>query len=171
MKTKKWKRITAALLAGIFVIGAAGCAGEEKKTASNGEEAASSENAGEAGAKGRYVETLKETPEGVATIENLVRLSDGSIAFLNESNGKMHISKDNGDSWEEKSLPSLEEKRTIEEVEVTSSAIAPDGSVFYSYVDWNADYDGENSSVKEHCVYIDKDGNDSPLTLKDESGG
>lgn len=170
MKTKKWKRITAALLAGIFVIGAAGCAGEEKKTASNGEEAASSENAGEAGAKGRYVETLKETPEGVVTIENLVRLSDGSIAFLNESNGKMHISKDNGDSWEEKSLPSLEEKRTIEEVEVTSSAIAPDGSVFYSYVDWNADYDGENSSVKEHYVYIDKDGNDSPLTLKDESG-
>lgn len=168
MKTKKWKRTVAALLAGIFVIGAAGCGGNDK-TQTSGEDVSSTENSGGEIAKGRYVETMKETPEGVSTIIDMVRLSDGSVAFIDEDTGKMHITKDNGDSWEEKDLPSLEEKCGIEELDITSKAIAPDGGVFFSYVDWNTDYNAEDSSIKEHYFYIDKDGNGSELTLTDES--
>ena len=167
MKTKKWKRTAAALLAGIFVITAAGC-GEDGKEQTSGEGVPSTENSGGEIAKGRYVETIKETPEGVSTISDMVRLADGSIAFINENTGKMHISKDNADTWEEKDLPSLE-KSIVEELDITSEAIAPDGSVFYSYVDWNEDYNAEEHSVKEHYFYIDKDGNGSELTLTDES--
>lgn len=170
MKTKKWKRIAAALLAGILVIGSAGCGEEKKKQTAKEGEAVSTESSGEEGAKGRYVETLKETPDGVTSIENMIRLSDGSAAFIGNNNGKMYFSKDNGASWKEKELPSLEEKSGIEEIEITSKAIAPDGGVFYSYVDWSADYDKENSSVREHYVYIDKDGKETEITLKDESG-
>lgn len=168
MKIGKWKRIAAALSAGIFVIGAAGCGDSEKKHTS-GEDLSSSENSGQEMAKGRYVETLKNTPEGVTAISNMVRLTDGSAAFINETTGKMHVSNDNGDTWEERKLPSLEEKSGIEDIDITSAAIAQDGSVFFSYVDWSADYDEEDSSVHEHYFYIDKDGNSSELDLKDET--
>ena len=91
MKLKKWKRTAAALLAGIFVIAATGCGGNDKKQ-TTGEDVSSTENSGGDMAKGRYVETMKETPEGVSTILSMVRLSDGSAAFINENTGKMHIS-------------------------------------------------------------------------------
>ncbi len=168
MKTKKWKRAAAALLAGIFVITAAGCGGNGKEQTS-GEEGSSMENSEQEIAKGRYVETIRETPEGVSTILNMVKLSDGSAAFIDENTGKMYLSKDNADTWEEKSLPSLEEKSGKEDIEITSKAIAPDGSVFYSYVDWSTDYNKEDSSVKEHYFYIDKDGNTTEITFTDES--
>jgi len=87
MKTKKWKRAAAALLAGIFVITAAGCGGNGKEQTS-GEEGSSTENSEQEIAKGRYVETIRETPEGVSTILNMVKLSDGSVAFIDENTGK-----------------------------------------------------------------------------------
>ena len=173
MKRKMWKRIAAGLLAGILLMGAAGCGKEKGETGTD--EQASSDAAKEAEdgqedtvVKGRYMEQLKEVPEDVAGIEDMVRLLDGSIAFLNVATGNMAISKDNGDSWETKELPALADKSGIEEIEITSRAIAPDGGVFFSYVDW-AKTGGESGSVNEIYVYIDPEGNDSEVTLTDES--
>lgn len=175
MKRKTWKRIAAGLLAGIMLIGAAGC-GKNGEGEAKTEEPASSNAAEQSGdgqedtaVKGRYMEQLKDVPEDVPGIESLVRLSDGRIAFLNVATGAMVISKDNGDSWETKELPALAEKSGIEEIEITSRAIAPDGGVFFSYVDWSKGA-GEDGSVNEIYVYIDPEGTASEVTLTNESG-
>ena len=101
MKTNIWKRTAAALLAGVILIGTAGCGKEGNKTPAAGEEAVSStEQTGAESAKGRYMETMKTTPKGVSSISGMVRLADGSIAFIDENSGIMYRSKDNADSWE-----------------------------------------------------------------------
>ena len=114
------------------------------------------------------METMKTTPKGVSSISGMVRLADGSIAFIDENSGIMYRSKDNADSWEEREISPLSENCGIEEVDITSRAIAPDGGVFYSYVDWKEDFNAEDSSVREHYFYVDKDGNAEEITLKAE---
>lgn len=169
MKTNIWKRMAAALLAGVMLIGNAGCGKEGNKTPAAGEEAISStEQTGAESAKGRYMETMKTTPKGVSSISGMVRLADGSIAFIDENSGIMYRSKDNADSWEEREISPLSENCGIEELDITSRAIAPDGGVFYSYVDWREDFNAEDSSVREHYFYVDKDGNAEEITLKAE---
>ncbi len=174
MKMKRWMRSAAKLLAGILLLGATGCGNHPQKEA--GSQSSVSENTsvsskGEDGQEvvtGRYVEVQKNTPEGLVKLEDMVRLSDGSIALLNPSSGMLYTSKDNGDSWESKELPVLDDKLQTEEMEVTSMAVAPDGGVFFSYVDWKnpSDVDG----ILEHYIYIDKEGNDSEIQLTDASG-
>ena len=92
------------------------------------------------------METMKTTPKGVSSISGMVRLADGSIAFIDENSGIMYRSKDNADSWEEREISPLSENCGIEEVDITSRAIAPDGGVFYSYVDWKEDFNAEDSA-------------------------
>lgn len=175
MKRKMWKRIAAGLLAGIMLMGAAGCGkngGGEAKTdepSSSNVAEQSEDGQKDTVVKGRYMEQQIKVPEDVTGIESMVRLSDGSIAFLNMATGAMVISKDNGDSWEIKELPALADKWGITETEITSHAIAPDGGVFFSYVDWTQE-SGEEGSVNEIYVYIDPEGNASEVTLTNESG-
>ena len=144
MKSKEsWKRIAACLLTGVLLIGAAGCGSgaEEKKTGQDGQkdttESSAQEEGGQETVKGRYMEQLKTTPEGVSEIDSMVRLTDGSIAFIDVASGNLMVSGDNGDSWETRELAELAEKTGIEEIEITSHAVAPDGGVFFSYVDWS----------------------------------
>lgn len=196
MRTKRLKRIAAWLFTGVFLIGTAGCGGEGRDLPLAEQPGSSTEafmGQPEETAKGRYIEALKETPDGVHVIEDMVRLSDGSVAFLNPDTGDLHVSKDNGDSWESKAVPSLAGIIENEGNEVTSMAIAPDGGIFFSYVNWSGEgsapakdedagdggaedninvniVNGDGGKVNEHYVYIDKDGNDSELTLTDESG-
>ena len=179
MKRKFWRRMAAGLLAGIFLIGAAGCgedgSGQKAQTDGAGASDAAEQDSGqdENVVKGRYMEQLKEVPEDVISIENMVRLTDGSIAFLNVATGNMVVSKDNGDSWETRELPALAGKTTGEEIEITRKAIAPDGGVFFSYVDWSkhgSDSEEEGgSSINEIYVYIDSEGNDSEVSLTNTS--
>ncbi len=168
---KKWNKIRklSLLLAGLMVIGT-GCGNNADDMPEGGTESPSSgqeRDDGQNTAKGRYMETLKNTPEGLNTIEDMVRLSDGSVALINPDTGSLLISKDNGDAWEEKELPALAEKINLEEIEITSNSVAPDGAVFFSYVDWNQP--AENG-VDEKYVYIDKDGNASEIELTEPSG-
>lgn len=164
---KMWKRAAAWLLTGVLMIGTAGCGsgGESAGSASNS--MGSTENGDMEVAKGRYVETLKQTPDGVNAIEDMVRLSDGSVAFINPASGDLYTSKDNGDSWEMKEVPALALVLSNEENEVTSTAIAPDGGVFFSFVNWGG---SQVDKVTERYHYMDKDGNDSEITLTDASG-
>lgn len=162
------KRAAAWLLTGVLMIGIVGCGsggGENMDSASNSLH--STEEGEMEVAKGRYVETLKETPDGVSSIEDMVRLSDGSVAFINPASGDLYTSKDNGDTWEMKEVPALALVLSNEENEVTSTAIAPDGGVFFSYVNWGSE---QGDKVTELYHYIDKDGNDSEITLTDASG-
>lgn len=169
MDLRKWRRAAAGFLIGAMFLGAVGCGGSGDNTSLDPNVSGSTEEgAGQELAKGRYMETLMETPEGVSAIEDMVRLSDGSAAFINPATGDLHMSKDNGDSWETKQLAALSSVIANEENEVTSMAIAPDGGVFFSYVNWGGQEAGD--TVKEQYHYIDKDGNDSELSLKDETG-
>lgn len=182
MKLKKlWQRAAAYFLAGAVLLGTAGCGAGGGKEGAKGQEAAEQEanaslqqDGGEKGAeKGRYMERMIDSLEDVSEIESLVRLKDGSIAFINPSAGSLMLSKDNGNSWETKELPALAAKTGIEELEITSRAVAPDGGVFFSYVDWSktaSKEEGEGSSVNEVYVYIDSEGNDSEVTLTNTSG-
>lgn len=176
---KRLKALTACLLAAALMTGAVGCGsgGQKENTvntdasqAANGKSTDEGQNAETV--KGRYMETLKNTPEGVSEIESLVRLSDQSIAFLDVSTGNLMISKDNGDTWEAKELPALSEKTGIQGIEITSRAIAPDGGVFFSYVDWTkqGQEDGGGKSIQEVYVYIDSGGNASEVSLTSTSG-
>ena len=159
---KRWKQIRKLplFLAGMLLF-TTGCGGGNEETVNGGTEYPSSSSNEEDikdVAKGRYVETQKTTPDGLKTIEEMVRLSDGSIALLNPDKGSLLISGDNGDSWEEKELPELAERTGKEEIEITSQTIAPDGAVFFSYVDWN---ETAENGVNERYFYIDREGNAS----------
>ena len=164
-----WKCAAAWLLTGAFVMGAAGC-GSGGKTDLADMDSGGLDTADESdkeAAKGRYVEILKETPDGVNAIEEMVRLSDGSVAFINPSSGDLHTSADNGDSWETKEIPVLAELLSNEKIDITSMAIAPDGGIFFSYVDWGS---AQGDGVGEIYYYIDKDGNAAEISLTDETG-
>lgn len=168
---KRWKQIRKLplFLAGMLLF-TTGCGGGNEETVNGGTEYPSSSSNEEDikdVAKGRYVETQKTTPDGLKTIEEMVRLSDGSIALLNPDKGSLLISGDNGDSWEEKELPELAERTGKEEIEITSQTIAPDGAVFFSYVDWN---ETAENGVNERYFYIDREGNASEVTLTEPSG-
>ena len=171
---KRWNKLRnlSLFLAGSMLLMTAGCAGKEEsgKAWDGGKEKNSSgtddENTQDV-AKGRYTETQKTTPDGLNTIEEMVRLSDGSVALLNPDKGSLLISRDNGDSWEEKELPALAGQTGIETIEITSRAIAPDGAVFFSYVDWE---ETAENGVNERYIYIDKDGNESEINLTEPSG-
>lgn len=165
---KKWKRAAVWLLTGILIIGAAGCGSGGEESMGFGSNGLSSTEEDELEvAKGRYVEALKETPDSVSSIEELVKLADGSVAFLNPSSGELYTSKDNGDSWETRENASFAEIISNEENEITSMAIAPDTGIFFSYVDWGGK---QGDKVAEIYHYIDKEGNDSEITLTDATG-
>ncbi len=181
MKSKEiWKRIAACLLTGTLLISAAGCGtdGGAKETGSDGQKDTARdidpEDGGQEAVKGRYMEQLLNTPDGVSEIERMVRLKDGSIAFIDVAAGNLMVSGDNGDSWETRELPALGEKTGIGEIEITSRAIAPDGGVFFSYVDWSKptseEEDGGGSAVNEIYVYIDSAGSSSEVALTNTSG-
>lgn len=107
---KRIKRLGAFLLAGICVFAmafsVAGCSadqkdgdiGETKVSGESGEDNAN--NAEASGAKGCYVESELTTPAGLKRLKNLQRLSDQSLAALDVENGALHVSTDEGESWE-----------------------------------------------------------------------
>ncbi len=122
---------------------------------------------GGSGAKGRYMETAKTTPEGLKRLDRLVRLADGSLEAADISTGTVYISKDDGESWEKKETPVFTGVvETGQEIEVTSLALAPDGGMFFSYVNW-ANYGEEGNS--EQFVYIDAGGQEQQVPIKPSS--
>lgn len=169
---KRIKRLEAFLLAGICVFSmafsAAGCKANKTEGGSIGETKESGESGtgnggGASGAKGCYVESDLTTPAGLKRLTNLQRLSDHSLAVLDVENGVLHISKDEGESWEERALPVISElmkgENGGEDVEILANAVAEDGSVFYGFRNWG-DAGGES-----HYYYVDKDGKGGEISL------
>ena len=122
------------------------------KGENGGEAAGGTENYEENTVKGRYMESAKTIPEGITDLENMVRLSDGSLGIADRKAGVLYLSKDEGETWETKDVSPLIDVLNQESSEVTSIALAPDGGLFFSYVLWAGGVD-ENGNVAEVCVY------------------
>ena len=173
---KRIKRLGAFLLAGICVFSmafsAAGCRAEKTEDGNIGETKESGENntgndGGTSGAKGCYVESELTTPAGLKRLENLQRLSDHSLAVLDVENGVLHISKDEGESWEKRDLPGISELVKGEngggDIEILANAVAEDGSVFYGFRNWG-DAGGDYAP---HYYFLDQDGNGGEVSLEE----
>ena len=162
-----WKRKRAALLSGTLALALAlsGCGGKGKTAESPGEAAGGTENYEENTVKGRYMESAKTIPEGITDLENMVRLSDGSLGIADRKAGVLYLSKDEGETWETKDVSPLIDVLNQESSEVTSIALAPDGGLFFSYVLWAGGVD-ENGNVAEQYVYMDAQGQSREVSLK-----
>lgn len=174
---KRIKRLGAFLLAGICVFAmafsVAGCSadqkdgdiGETKVSGESGEDNAN--NAEASGAKGCYVESELTTPAGLKRLKNLQRLSDQSLAALDVENGALHVSTDEGESWEKRALPVISElvngENGGENIEILANAVAEDGSVFYGFRNWG-DTGGDYAP---HYYYLDADGNGGEVSLEE----
>lgn len=155
---KFWKRKRAAAISCVtaFAVALGGCGANPVE--SQGESVEGTESPGGNTAKGRYMESAKTIPEGISNLENMVRLSDGSLGIADRKSGVLYLSKDEGDTWESKDVSPLIEVLNQDGSEVTSIALAPDGGLFFSYVLWASDSVDENGNVAEHCVYVDPEG-------------
>ena len=96
IKRRQWM---AGILALILTILTAGCTAPEGtsdgSSGKNGDAAGGNvENTSQA--KGRYIETQLETPEGFTGSGTMRRLSDGTLVIVDTYNGTKSISKDNG---------------------------------------------------------------------------
>lgn len=160
----------AILLAGVCALTAVGCGNGaggsgEKDTGETGQAE------GNGNAKGRYMEEQKEMPEEVGYLNDMVRLANGGLALVDAMSGSIHVSQDNGDSWEEKKIsPAVSLLDTGGEI--TSMAVDSSGGVFFSYIDWgSADISGD-SSEEEGALEADdsldafavSDGTESPIS-------
>lgn len=166
------KKITAAILAAMLVLSAAGCG---SRTVEGGENSAQASGTGADGsvgltaqdmegngaAKGRYLEKEVSKPEPLSGNADLTLMSDGSVGILDLQNGIKSISADEGQTWSSEDLSEMQTllQRGIE----VGGALAPDGGIFYYYIDW--DHSEEGKLYPEKYVYLAPDGSRNEFEL------
>lgn len=164
MKTKKIQRHRV-LIAGILAVVLTGCskAGNEQKT-DTGNLSGSAENT--ADAKGRYVETQLETPEGFSGLGCIGSLSDGRLILIDKGEGTKSSSEDGGKTWDTETLEQLK-SLTDQDADITGTAVAADGGIFISYILWEESNDAK--TYPEKYIYLDADGTvyETELGLED----
>lgn len=137
------KRIATAVLSGILLVSsilAIGCGNTGSTEKGSSEKGKGASGTSSNSAKGRYVEVLKHSFENVGDLSQLLWRTDGSLAAVDKKNGKFYLSTDNGESFQEESVPVLTELMQGSgdgAIEVHSLSMAPDGSIFFAYVDWS----------------------------------
>lgn len=144
MKTmKSMKQFTAFLLVIILTFMIAACAKTENQTKESGKNNVSSGKTEEKeNAKGRYLETIINTPEGFIGKGDMRRLADGSLMIVDTEHATKSISTDEGKTWKTETIKKL--KSIVEgETEVKSVSLAEDGGIFISYVSWGKKEDGK----------------------------
>ncbi len=170
-------RIGAIVMTFCLLFSMAGCAntntqgkqGEKQQ----GDGGGKSENAGNDGAMGRYMEEELELPKTLSEISDIRRLADKSLVILDMKGGACFISTDEGKSWESKSVAvlsgMLNEGR---EAEYLAGTLLEDGSVFWGYNDWEAVSEGQEtaSSYPTHYYYVDIEGNAKEVALPVDNG-
>lgn len=150
---RKIRRFICSLIVCSLVFSMAGC--EKEKTKNK-------KKTGES-AKGRYVEKLLTVPEGYQGKGSLNMLQDGSLILIDSENGIVSKSSDNGTTWKKYKQQLPKELIGKDSLEITSTAAAPDGGLFFSYISW-----GDSSDKKpypEKFVYFDKRGNKTEFEL------
>lgn len=163
IKRRQWM---AGILALILTILTAGCTAPEGtsdgSSGKNGDAAGGNvENTSKA--KGRYIETQLETPEGFTGSGTMRRLSDGTLVIVDTYNGTKSISKDNGKSWKTNELKEMKKILNGVEAEMTSAAVSADGAVFFSYILWEKKEKGK--TYPEKYVYQKPDGTTTEFEL------
>ena len=122
-KHKKRRSWMAGVLALILMLLTAGCAAPDGTDAGtpgkNGGGAAGGNVENTSQAKGRYIETQLEAPEG-----------------------------DNGKSWKTKEIKEMKKLLNGVEAEITSAAVSADGAVFFSYILWEKKVEGKTYPEK-----------------------
>ena len=143
---KKSRQWMAFLLVVILSVMMTACAKSENKTDDNREnhvsEVENNDSEHKVNAKGRYIETIINTPEGFNGRGNIRRLADGSLEIVDTETGTKNISTDEGKTWKTETIKELESVLR-EEIAITSVALAEDGAVFISYISWGQKEDGK----------------------------
>lgn len=166
------KKITNYLLSLLFVLCLVGCShgGDIRGTGADTGNSAGNFSSGKtndnnAAAKGRYMETQLSTPDGFHGKGNLIQMSDGSLGIFDYQNGIKHISTDGGNTWTSEDVTAL--SGLLSSCDDVDGAMAPDGSIFLSYIMWNEST--EEKLYPEKYVYLSADGTrqDFELGLED----
>lgn len=123
------------------------------------------EEMGHETAKGRYLETPLQVPDGFSGNGSFCIRKDGSLCLVNMDEGSVYVSKDGGGTWKGKEYKELKllSERDGDSVEVTSAVPSPDGGVFVSYTFWGERVEGK--AYPEKYLYIDKNGNKDEFEL------
>ena len=161
---KTWKklfcRLLAGTMAGVLLMGTAGCKGGEK------------EEKEKEVVMGRYLEEEIPLPEGAQGIVEATRLSDGKLALLGYDEQYMtHYwqSADDGETWEEQGNMPQELKLADGEQQTAMSvgAIRQDGAVLCVVTT----YDVDTADVVEDKTYIrNTDGTYTEVNMKYPDG-
>ena len=114
-------------------------------------------------AKGRYVETFLNVPEGFKGAGSMCLREDGSICIVDKDNATVNVSKDEGNTWESKEERDLAKLVLDSKVEINAAVPAPDGAIFIAYVSWAKKVEGK--TYPEKYIYIDKDGKKDEFEL------
>lgn len=140
---KRIKHITAFIMVIIVTFIMAACTKTENQTKENGKSNVSNENTKEKeNAKGRYLETIINMPEGFNGKGSIKRLTDGSLMAVDTEHATKSISTDEGKTWKTETIKEL--KSIVEgKTEITSVSLAEDGSIFIAYVKWGEKQDGK----------------------------
>lgn len=170
MKQKRKKRIPrlgAVIISVLLVLSVilTGCSIDEQKTEdkTGTETDIQDGQAGKNGAKGRYVETLLESPDGYEGGGTMGILENGSFVIVDCKNGTVSTSEDRGKSWKTDQCKELHDIANADGSQITSAAVAPDGGIFISYILW-----GESSDHKlfpEKYAYIGTNGKKDEFEL------
>lgn len=150
------KQFTAFLLVIILTFMMAACTKNENQTKESGKNNVSNENTEEKeNAKGRYLETIINTPEGFVGKGGMRRLADESLMIVDTENATKSISTDEGKTWKTENLKEL--KSIVEgEKQITSVALTEKGGIFISYIPWSEKEDGKMCPEKYFYQNPDK---------------
>lgn len=164
-RTKRIPRLGAVILSVLLVLSVTltGCStdGQNTEDKTGTETDLQEGSAGKEGARGRYVETLLESPDGYEGGGTMGILENGSFVIVDCKNGTVSTSEDRGKSW--KTDRNKELQAIANKADITSAAVAPDGGIFISYIIWEESSD--QKLFPEKYVYIGTNGKKDEFEL------
>lgn len=168
---KKW---TALFLAGAMFL--TGCSAqksadsEQKPSEGKGQQA---ETAQTEKSMGRYLETEISLPEEITTMGDyptayMQKLDSGELVLVEQAAGK-YVSGDNGETWEHKEMPGIDDLRGA--CYISQIALAPNGAAaaIYSHLEDDMETSAEEDETYEYkpeYLYIDAEGNTKSIEFK-----
>lgn len=162
---RKW---TALLLAGVMLL--TGCSAQ--KDAKTGQQSAkepgkTTETASTEKSLGRYLEKEITLPEEMTAMDSypaayMQKLDTGELLLAEQAAG-MYISGDNGETWEHKEAPWLDE--LIGNAYIAQIALAPNGAAAVIYSPYS-DSETEEPEYQPQYLYIDPDGNTKAIEFQ-----
>lgn len=140
---KRIKQLIAFLMVIIVTFMMAACTKTGNQKKESGKRNILNENTKEKeSAKGRYLETIINMPEGFTGKGNIKRLADGNLMVVDTEHATKSISTDEGETWKTETIKEL--KSIVKgETEIRSISLTEDGGIFIAYVTWGKKEDGK----------------------------